>query len=252
MIANLLNGLKLLVVVAVVGCWAIATADDDPAANADGHKHEAKDADESHENDGDSKAAHGEDDDHGHGGHGGHGHNEHDLSHGNAGEMLEKPNELRTELAVYSFVVFFCLMLLLMTFAWKPINEALAKREETIASSIEEAKQAATKGEEMLKQYEAKLAAAAEETREIVAQAKRDAEATKERIVTEAKEAAARERERAVEDIQRAKDVAIQELAAKSVDTAVALAGRMLRKEVDSKAHNDLIEDALAQFPSQN
>ncbi len=250
-----MNGLKLMITIALCAWCTVALADDDSGSNAKGDtQHEAgdADADKSHGDDTDSEKPHGDDPADSNGSGGVHDHNEHDLSHGNQGAQLNDVSELRTELAVYSFVVFICLLLLLMTFAWKPINEALAKREETIAGSIEEAKQAAAKGEEMLKQYEAKLAAATEETREIVAQAKRDAEATKERIVTEAKEAAARERERAVEDIQRAKDIAVQELAAKSVDTAVALAGRMLRKEVDSKAHNDLIEDALAQFPSQN
>ncbi len=182
---------------------------------------------------------------------GGH-HDESDLSHANAGAQQDDPSELRSDLALFTFVVFLCLLLLLMKFAWGPIMEGLDKREASIANNIEEAKQSAAKAEKALEQYQVRLAAAADETRELIAQAKKDAEAAKDRIVAEAKSAAEKERRRAIADIRTAKDMAVQELAAMTVDNAVKLAGHMLRKEVDAKAHGDLIKEALAQFPSQN
>jgi len=179
-------------------------------------------------------------------------HNEHDLTHANAGPKLEDPSELRTDLAIYTFVVFILLLLILLKFAWGPIAEGLDKRESSIANNIAQAKQSAEKAQQTLVDYESKLAAAADETRDVLARAKRDAEATGERIVADAKAAAQKERDRAVEDIRLAKDAAVNELASKSVDTAVALAGRMIHKEVKSKDHADLIKEALEQFPSQN
>ena len=65
---------------------------------------------------------------------------------------------------------------------------------------IDDAKQSAEKAATQLKEYEAKLAAAGEEARDMVSQARKDAEAAKERIVAEAQDAAERERQRAVAD----------------------------------------------------
>ncbi len=105
----------------------------------------------------------------------------------------------------------------------------LEKREQAIADKIDEAQRSAEQAAKQLQQYEAKLAAATEEAREIVAGAKRDAESAKDRIVAEAQEAAERERQRAVEDITAAKNVAIQDITERSVDLAVSMAGQLMR-----------------------
>ncbi len=192
-------------------------------------------------------AAHSE---HG-GGHGGH-HDPTDLSHQNAGPQLEDPSQFRSDLAIWTFVVFLCLLLILGKFAWGPVMDGLEKREQSIAAMIEEAKQGQEKAAEQLKQYEAKLAAAGEEAQRLVAQARKDAEAAKERILAEAQQAASRERQRAVEDIQVAKNVALQEITKTGVDLAVNLAGRIVRQQLKAEDHSQLIREAMDQLPSRN
>ena len=117
---------------------------------------------------------------------------------------------------------------------------------------IEEARQGQEKAAEQLKQYEAKLAAAGEEARELVAQARKDAETAKERILAEAQQAADRQRQRAIEDIQVAKNVALQEITKTSVDLAVNLAGRIVRRQLNAADHKQLIGEAMDQLPSRN
>lgn len=170
------------------------------------------------------------------------------------GEDKAKNNPLSIDpdLAVFTAIVFVILLVILRKFAWGPIMEGLDKRESSIAGQIEEAKQSNEKAQQALAEYESKLAAAADEVKALLAEARQDAEATKERIVAEAEEAARRERERAIEDINLAKDAAVRELAQRSVDAAVTLAGQVLRKEVDSQQHSQLIQDALEKFPSRN
>ena len=58
--------------------------------------------------------------------------------------------------------------------------EGLEARERGIAANIEEAKRSAEMAAAQLRQYEAKLAAATEESREILNQARKDAEAARE------------------------------------------------------------------------
>jgi F-type H+-transporting ATPase subunit b len=185
----------------------------------------------------------------------GHGHAPHDpmnLAEGNASSQLGAAQELRFDLAIATFVVFILLLAILTKFAWGPISRALDLREETIARQIEEARLASEKAAHQLQEYEARLAAATEEARQIVGQSRKDAEAAKDKIMAEARELAQKEREKAVADITSAKNQALAEIAQKSVSTAVTLAGKIVRREIKPQDHEALIGDALGQFTKLN
>jgi F-type H+-transporting ATPase subunit b len=179
-------------------------------------------------------------------------HDDTDLSHGNATAELASPAELKYDMSIYTFVVFLILLAVLYKFAWGPIAVALERRENTIARQIEEAQLASQKGEALLKQYEAKLTAATEEARQIVSGARKDAELAKDKIVAEARDAAQKERERAVADITTAKNQALDQIAQKSVQTAVSLASNILRREVKPQEHEAIIGDAVDRFSKMN
>jgi len=177
---------------------------------------------------------------------------EFDLSHANAGPQQESPEEIKSDMSIYTFVVFVLLTIVLLKFAWGPIMAGLAKREESIARMIEDARQGARKAEQTLAEYQRKLAAAQEETREMMTRTRQEADALRERILSEAQAAADREKERAVADIRAARDVALQEIAQRSVDTAVQLAAQIVRREVKPAEHTQLIREALERFPNKN
>jgi len=185
-------------------------------------------------------------------GHGDHGHDPYDLSHANAGPLMNNPIEWRYDLALASFAVFVVLFWLLSRFAWGSIRDGLDRRERAIAARLEAAQRSADQAAEQLRLYQEKLAAAALEAQELVNQARRAAEAAAETFRREAQEAAARERERAIADIQAAKNVAIREVAERAADLAVLLAGRIVRRELNPQDHAALIVEALENFPSQN
>ena len=106
----------------------------------------------------------------------------------------------------------------------------------------------------MLADYEARIAAATDEAKAILAEAKAEGQRAREKIVAEAAEEAQRQKDRAVAEIQSAKDLAIRELAEKSVNSAVSLAGSLIKKEVNPEAHATLIQQSLENFSgtSQN
>jgi F-type H+-transporting ATPase subunit b len=221
-----------------------AKADESAAAEPHAKAEDDHGKPDDHAKTGDS-VEHAADGDHG-------AHDPHDLSHGNASEQLKAAQELRFDLAIATFLVFVLLLIILAKFAWGPISRGLEQREETIARQIEEARLGAERAVRSLQEYEAKLGAATEEARHIVAQARKDAEAAKDRIVAEARDAAGKERDRAVADITAAKNQALQEIAQKSVSTAVTLAGKIIRREVKPQDHEALIGDALNQFTKLN
>ena len=173
-------------------------------------------------------------------------------THGNASDALYEAVDFREDMAIFTAIVFLLLLIGLYLAAWKPIMDGLEKRERTITGNIQAAERAAADAQARLSEYEAKLATASEEATRMVANARKDAEAAGERIVASAQEEAARQRERTIADIDAAKRVALSELASKSTDVAMALAQRIVGREVKAADHQNLIQDMLAQLPSKN
>lgn len=175
-----------------------------------------------------------------------------DLSHANASAELHSPAELRFELAAATVVVFLLLLALLGKFAWGPIAAGLDHREQHIAEMISTAEKNQLAAEHRLQELEARLAAQADEAREAISAARREGEILKEKIIGEAHAAAVQEKEKAIEEIRSAKNLALREIAQKSVNTAVDLAKNLIHREVREADHAQLISDSLAQFQANN
>ena len=97
-------------------------------------------------------------------------------STGGEGAGAVNPLEWKSDLAIWTAVVFLFLLAILWKFAWKPITEGLNKREQNIADQIAQAEAANQKANDILADYESKLIAAREEVRGIVEQGRRNAE----------------------------------------------------------------------------
>ena len=174
-------------------------------------------------------------------------------------EAMEKePNPLAVDadLAVWTFVVFLVLFGVLWKFAWGPIAKALDRREHHIAENIAAAQRAQDDAKAMLAEYESKLAGAADQVRQMLEDARRDAEGVKQQIVAEAKTAAQQEHQRAMRDIRTATDAAVEELSQRSADLAIALAGKVISSKLTPEERSKLVQDSLNRFaavtPSRN
>ena len=162
----------------------------------------------------------------------------------------EQPNPFiwQTDLALFSLIVFVLLVAILWATAFKPIAKALDDREKQVADSIAGAERANQKAKDLLAQYQDKLSEAECEVKAIVEAGKKEAERAGELIVAKAREAAEAERVRATKEIESATDGALQELAARSADLAVSLAGKIIRKNLDAGSHAELIQTAVSDF----
>jgi F-type H+-transporting ATPase subunit b len=213
------------------------------AGKAEAEKVEAKADAAEHKSDA-GHDDHGHDDAHAGGSH----HDTTDLSHANATAGLLSPAEMRFQLAVASAVIFGLVLAILGKFAWGPIASGLDAREASIANMIAEAKRNQEETAAQLKLYEGKLQRAADEAREVVNQARREAEGVASKIVSEAQTQATAEKDRAVAEIRSAKNAALSEIAQRSVNTAVSLAGNLIRREVRPEDHEAMIQESLNQF----
>ena len=162
------------------------------------------------------------------------------------------PLTVDPDLAIFTAVVFLLLLAFLTKFAWRPLMAGLDERERSIAQMIEEAKRGSEQAAEKLRQYEEKLQAASAETQEILVQARRDAHAAGDKMLADARAEADRERQRALGDIESAKNAAVKEIASQSADLAFTLARKMIHRDLKPEDHAALIRESLEQFPSEN
>lgn len=169
-----------------------------------------------------------------------------DASHASAST---DPMSFDPDLAIFTFIVFLILLVVLRKFAWGPIMTALERREHNIAEHISQAERNHEQARQLLAEYEQKLAGAANEVRELLDEARRDAESTKQTILAEARSGAEAEKARALRDIESATDAALESLARKSSELAVELAGKIVQTKLSAEDHARLIQDAVAKFP---
>jgi F-type H+-transporting ATPase subunit b len=226
----------LLVGLAAIACAAAAPGAEDPPARAgksSGHAAAAK-APEAPSHDAEGKQSEG--------------------GHGEKTKI--DPLFFEKDLALWTGAVFLVFFFILWKFAWKPIAAGLDERERHVSDQILQAQANNEEARRLLAEYHQKLAASEAEVREILEQGRREAERLGQQIFQKAKEGTDLEKQRALREIEVATAGAIKELAEKSATLAVELAGKLVRAELDPKAHVRLIEQAVADFakmaPSRN
>lgn len=230
MLARLLS-----VPILIVGWSCLACAADEPKASA-AHA-EAEHANHEHEHAAEGNAEHA---------------HAHEVGHPAAGSSVLKPEEFRSDLAIWTFVVFLLLLAVLWKFAWGPISAGLEKRERAIHDHLAAAERSHDQAKAMLAEYERKLESAANEVRAILDEARRDAEQTKQQILVEAKAGADAERQRSLRDVEAATDAALKLIAEHGANLAVELAGKIVGAKLSPADHSRLIADAMSKFPASS
>ena len=157
------------------------------------------------------------------------------------------PMKWSKDLALFSLVTFAVYLLVLKVGAWGPLQAGLNERERGIKQNIADAEAARLKSEALLKEHEVKLAKVQEEVREILAEARRDAEHTKQDIVTLAQKEADATKQRAIADIERSRDQALTELFDFVSTNVVNATEQVIGRSLSAADHDRLVKDALAQ-----
>ena len=133
-------------------------------------------------------------------------------------------------------------------FIWPPMLRAIEARQKQIADGLAAAEQGRKSLEASSKQADQAIHDARGRAAEIIAQAeKRDAQMV-EQAKTAAKVEGDREKAAAKADIQQEIARAREQLREQVAALAVAGAEKILRREVDAKAHGDLLNDLKKQL----
>lgn len=149
-------------------------------------------------------------------------------------------------LAPWSFIFTICNLLILMAgvkhFLFKPVQDVLAKRAKEVEDTYVEAETAKTDAITMQTEYRQRLADAKAEANEIVKAANVTAAAQAEQLVDEAQKEAVALKRRAEQDIETERRKAAIELKGDISELALALAGKVVEKELDPSTQQDLID----------
>jgi F-type H+-transporting ATPase subunit b len=145
-------------------------------------------------------------------------------------------------------ITFFVFVWFCMKFVWPPIMSALEARKKTIADGLAAAERG--KHEHDLAEQRAKevLREAKDEASNIIAQAQKRASEIVEESKVQAREEGARLVSAANAEIDQEVNRAKEVLRGQVVSIAVAGASRVLKREIDSEAHNELLDDLVSQI----
>lgn len=146
---------------------------------------------------------------------------------------------------------FFILVWLLARFAYKPLLAMMTERKERIAKDLEAAEQARAETEKFKADYAAQIFNARVEAQQIVEKAIQEAENTTREQLATAREQIEQEKNRARQDIAIERDRAMNSLRNEVVSLSVAMAGKVVAKDMNSETNTKLIEDAIRQLDSK-
>ena len=133
-------------------------------------------------------------------------------------------------------------------FVWPHMLRAIEARQKTIADGLAAAEQGRRSLETSTRQADEEIKRARDRAAEIVSQAEKRAAQMVDEARTAAKEAGGREKAAAKAEIEQEVTRARELLRDRVASLAVACAEKILRREVDTKAHGELLESIKRQL----
>ena len=146
---------------------------------------------------------------------------------------------------------FFILVWILHRFAYKPLVGMMNARKEQIANDLASAEKSRLEAEQIKADYAAQIAKARHEAQEIVEKAHHQAKVSTAEEVAAARAQIENEKDRARQDIAIERDRAMNSLRNEVVSLSVAMAGKVVAKDMNSETNTKLIEDAIRQLDSK-
>jgi F-type H+-transporting ATPase subunit b len=161
-------------------------------------------------------------------------------------EPLFQVNFFQVIIASANFVVFLVLM---WTFAFKPVAKMLGDRQARIEQGLKDAEQARSDRESAEQERLAALTEARRESNEILARAQKVAQETRDADIAATRTELERLRSKATEEIEAEKQKALQELRSEVADLALAAAGKVVGDSMTDARQRKLVEEFLASKP---
>ncbi len=147
---------------------------------------------------------------------------------------------------------FLILLALLKHFAWGPISDILKKREDKIANDLDSAEQSRINSAKMEQEREQQLLASRSDAADIIKNAKESGELSRQNILKDAQEEAARLKSKAQADITVERESALNSVKDDVAELSLQIAEKILNKELSPEMHESLINQYIEGLGSSN
>ncbi|HOO89675.1 MAG TPA: ATP synthase F0 subunit B, partial [Syntrophales bacterium] len=134
----------------------------------------------------------------------------------------------------------------------KAIRNFFVGGRESIKASLEEAASAREKAEKRLREHSERLDKATAEIQEIADMIKAQGLAEKEKIIEEAKRAAEKIKEDAQTGMDQEFKRILKQLRSEATELSVTMAEEILKKNIEEKDHENMVNDFLDRMVSRN
>ena len=151
-------------------------------------------------------------------------------------------------LFIWTILTFLVLVALLTRFAWKPLLAALEARRQLIAKAVDDAERTRKELERVQQESLGILAKTRVEAEGILSRSRADADAFREEMRQKAIVDAAAIVKRAEKEIQLETNRAVEQLRRESVDLSLAIATKLLQRNVTKDDNVALIDETIKQI----
>jgi F-type H+-transporting ATPase subunit b len=150
----------------------------------------------------------------------------------------------------WTLVIFVVLLFVLSRFAFKPMLAAVEAREAALQEALNRAARDREEAAKLLAEHRAQLEAARGEAQRLIAEGRATGEKMRADMLEATRSQQVELMERAKRDIEHEKVRAIAQLRQEAVDLAIAGAGKVIERNLDSDANRRLVEGFLASLPA--
>ncbi|MHC5179361.1 MAG: F0F1 ATP synthase subunit B [Planctomycetota bacterium] len=152
---------------------------------------------------------------------------------------------------IWTLVWFGVLLVVLKKFAWKPMLAGLTSRTEHIEKQISDAEKTRSEAKKVLEEYNAKLADADRQGRDIISTRTKEAEKQAKEVHQKTQEELEEKKVRAEADLDRERIEAADELWDQTGDIIRKLGQEVFGKTLDGDDNQKLIDEAIARLKEQ-
>ena len=151
-------------------------------------------------------------------------------------------------LYIWTIVTFLLLLVAFNYLAWRPLKATLAAREDSIRKSLDDARQAREELQRLRGESAKMLADARAEADTILARTREDANRFRDEMKEKAQAEAATIVKNAERRIEMETSRALQQIRAEAVEFSVAIASKILQRNVSKEDNERLIEETFRQI----
>jgi F-type H+-transporting ATPase subunit b len=153
-------------------------------------------------------------------------------------------------LYIWTIVIFLLLLAAFNKLAWKPLKATLQAREDSIRKALDDARKAREELERLNAQSAQILSTARAEADSIIARTRDDANRLRDEMRQKAQSEAAGIVKNAERQIEMETARALQQIRAEAVEFSVAIASKILQRNVSREDNERLIEETFRQIES--